>query len=298
VLLRAGDGYPPLFLVHGLGGGVVGYADLVAHLGGSFAVYGLNAAGLEDDAAPDPTIAAMAARYLRAIRTLQPHGPYRLGGYCYGGVVAFEMAQQLAAGGEAVPLLAIIEGTAPGARRDHGGAQLRPRLALALASLPFWWREYRTLGPDVLRRRVLRKVQACTPAGGPAPAGRLAEAPVDDDLSLLPARRQQLLAVHLRAIRSYTPGPYAGRALLFRGRDRTISQVLRGPLDPTLGWGRLARTVTVTAVPGAHRNVHLEPHAPALAAALTTYLVSPEGEIPLLPTERSKISLRLEPQHA
>ena len=99
VPLRQGESLPPLFLVHGLGGGVVGYADLVHHLPPGCAVYGLKAAGHDGEAEPDGTIEAMAARYLRAVRSIQPAGPYRLCGYCYGGVVAFEMARQLAADG-------------------------------------------------------------------------------------------------------------------------------------------------------------------------------------------------------
>ena len=80
----------------------------------------------------------MAAHYLEAIRTVQPTGPYRLGGYCYGGVVAFEMASQLRAAGEAVELVAILEGYAP---RSSRAKRLRwgPSVGISFVqNLPFW----------------------------------------------------------------------------------------------------------------------------------------------------------------
>ena len=63
---------------------------------------------------------------------------------------------------------------------------------------------------------------------------------------------------------------------IFRGRNRTISQVMTGPLDVDLGWSRLAAGVTAHEVEGAHRNIHLMPHVRSLAAVLSTYL-APTG---------------------
>ena len=278
VLLRPGDNVPPLFIVHGLGGGIVGYADLVHHLPPGYPIYGLKAVGLDSDAEPHATIEAMAAHYVQAVRSIQPAGPYRLCGYCYGGVVAFEMARQLAADGERQQLVAIIEGYAPG-WRAHPGAILHPeRLRLLAGNMPFWWRDYRALGSDVLRRRVARKLRPQGPAApnGCTPPHGMAQEILDDDLSLLPEYRQRLLEIHLLAIRSYAPTKYPGTVTIFRGRNRTISQVMTGPLDVDLGWSRLAAGVTVHEVEGAHRNIHLMPHVRSLAAVLSTYL-APAG---------------------
>ena len=279
VLLRAGDEFPPFFLVHGLGGGVVGYADLVQRLPPGCPIYGLQAAGHDGETTPDTTIEAMAARYRQAIHSVQRSGPYRLGGYCYGGIVAFELARQLAAAGGTPQLVAIIEGYAPGWRRRHTvhwRSLLSPqRLRLAACHMPFWWQEYRRLGPDVLRRRIVGKLQSpgrTTGEGGKTALGS-AQGLVDDDLSLLPAYRQQLLDAHLQALRCYTPAPYGGDIVLFRGRDLTVSQVMTEPLEANLGWCQLAGGVTLHRVNGAHRNLHLMPYAASLAAALAPYLV-------------------------
>jgi thioesterase domain-containing protein len=261
-------------------------------------VYGLKAAGLDDGAAPDSTIDAMAARYLVAVRTIQPHGPYRLCGYCYGGVVAFAMAQQLAGIGETVDLLGIIEGFAPGWRSERGPLWQPQRLRLLVGSLPFWWQDYRALRPGAIRRRFQRVLRAsasptaqstgpASPAGTAAEEGTqnwgtgacdtpgcgLAEDVVDDDLSMLPTDKRHLLEVHLRAIRKFAPLRYSGCITLFRSRRRSITDVLVRPLDVDLGWGRLAARITVHEVDGAHRNLHLMPHVRSLAAALGAYLV-------------------------
>jgi hypothetical protein len=88
----------------------------------------------------------------------------------------------------------------------------------------------------------------------------------------LPEYRRRLLEIHLCASRAYAPGKYPGNVTLFCSRNRTVSQTLTGPLERDLGWGELANCVTVHVVPGAHRNLHLMPYVPSLAAILATYL--------------------------
>ncbi len=257
---------------------------MVAHLPQGCAIYGLQAAGLDGEAPPDTSIEAMAARFVAAVRGVQGHGPYRLGGYCYGGVVAFEMARQLDALGEPSELVAIVEGFAPG-WRSRRGALLHPlRFRMLVSSLPFWWQEYRGLGTDTLRRRVVRRLRprrqvppaAMAAPGAPCAGGQkcqgLAQDLVDDDLSLLPEHRQHLMDVHIAAIRQYRPQPYGGELTVFRARQRTVSQVVEGPLEEDLGWSALGARVTVHEVEGAHRNVHLLPHVLSLASALAVYL--------------------------
>ncbi|ASS75391.1 hypothetical protein CIG75_10575 [Tumebacillus algifaecis] len=96
----------PLFLVHPIGGTAFCYAQLASLLQQDFAVYALQASGLA-------SVEAMAASYIAALRTEQPHGPYHLGGWSFGGVVAFEMARQLQASGEEVAMLALFDSFAP-----------------------------------------------------------------------------------------------------------------------------------------------------------------------------------------
>jgi thioesterase domain-containing protein/non-ribosomal peptide synthetase component F len=109
VAIQQGTRWPPLFLVHGAGGNVLIYRALARHLGSDQPCYGLQAQGLDGKQPVLTTIEDMAQVYLREIRNVQPQGPYFLGGYCMGGTVAFEIAQQLRALGESVALLAVID---------------------------------------------------------------------------------------------------------------------------------------------------------------------------------------------
>ena len=120
VPIQPGDAHSPFFCVHGFGGGVAGYGELARLLGPDQPVYGLQAKGVNGSESPDTEVEVMATRYIKAMRKLQPHGPYQVGGYCYGGVIAYEMARQIEMQGEEVALVAIFEGYAPlrGDNRD------------------------------------------------------------------------------------------------------------------------------------------------------------------------------------
>jgi len=76
--------------------------------------YGIESPGLEDRQEPDLPLEALASFYLESVRSVQASGPYALGGYSMGGVMAFEMARQLQAQGESVALLAILDAWSPG----------------------------------------------------------------------------------------------------------------------------------------------------------------------------------------
>ena len=116
VAIRAEGSQPPLFLVPGIGGNVICYGELARHLRPDQPLYGLQSRGIDEREEPLDRIESMATAYLTEIRRLQPRGPYRLGGTCFGGVVAYEMAQQLRAAGETVEALFLLE-TWPPPRR-------------------------------------------------------------------------------------------------------------------------------------------------------------------------------------
>jgi thioesterase domain-containing protein/acyl carrier protein len=99
----------PFFCMHGAGGTVLTYRDLSRHLGLDQPFYGLQSQGLDGVCPPLTTVEEMAALYVKEIRRVQPQGPYFLGGYCGGGTIAFEAAQQLQADGEHVALLALFD---------------------------------------------------------------------------------------------------------------------------------------------------------------------------------------------
>jgi len=100
---------PPFFCIHGGGGNVLIYRDLSKRLGPDQPFYGLQSQGLDGTRGYLSRIEDMAALYVKEIRSVQPNGPYLLGGYCMGGTVAYEMAQQLTAVGEDVAVLALFD---------------------------------------------------------------------------------------------------------------------------------------------------------------------------------------------
>ncbi len=109
VAIRPSGSRPAFFCFHGAGGNVLNYQKLSQHLGDDQPFYGLQSQGLDGNSQPLTTIEEMAALYVKHIRRVQANGPYFLGGYCMGGTVAYEVAQQLHASGETVALLAMLD---------------------------------------------------------------------------------------------------------------------------------------------------------------------------------------------
>ena len=100
---------PPLFLVHGLRGNVLTFYGLRHHIPGDQPLYGIQADGLDTGRASFASIPEMAEHYIKEMRSVQPVGPYFLGGFSAGGLVAYEMARQLHEAGERVPFLALFD---------------------------------------------------------------------------------------------------------------------------------------------------------------------------------------------
>ncbi|MFD0332647.1 thioesterase domain-containing protein [Streptomyces erythrogriseus] len=127
--LRAEGTATPLFCVHPGAGIAWRYTGLLPHLGGDQPVHGIQAAGLDGARPPAPDAAAMVAHYLDLVRQVQPHGPYRLLGWSYGGFVAHAMACALQRDGERVELLAMLDApsrTAPPTTPRRPNARSRP----------------------------------------------------------------------------------------------------------------------------------------------------------------------------
>jgi thioesterase domain-containing protein/acyl carrier protein len=113
VAIRATGSKPPLFCVHGGGFNILIYQDLANYLGPDYPVYGLQAQGLDGTAVLHGSFEEMAADYIKQMQTVQPNGPYLLGGVSNGGTIALEMAQQLRAQGHQVALLAMFDTYGP-----------------------------------------------------------------------------------------------------------------------------------------------------------------------------------------
>jgi phthiocerol/phenolphthiocerol synthesis type-I polyketide synthase E len=100
---------PPIFCMHGAGGNVLIYRELSELLGPDQPFYGLQSQGLDGSVPPLTKIEDMATLYVKEIRRVRPNGPYLIGGYCMGGTIAYEVAQQLRAQGQDVALLALFD---------------------------------------------------------------------------------------------------------------------------------------------------------------------------------------------
>ncbi len=113
VPLRSNGSRKPFFCVHGHRGQVGNLRSLSMHLSSEQPFYALQLEGLDKQIQPPTTMSEMANQYISEIRIVQNKGPYQLGGYCYGGLVAMEMARQLQQVGESVSLLALIDTKCP-----------------------------------------------------------------------------------------------------------------------------------------------------------------------------------------
>ncbi|HEV8197246.1 MAG TPA: thiamine pyrophosphate-requiring protein [Gemmatimonadales bacterium] len=229
VAIHPAGSRPPVFAVPGVGGNVLGYHDLAQLLGREQPFYGLQSRGLSGAEEPLRSIEEMAAAYLGEIRSVQPEGPYHLVGTCMGAVVAYEMAQQLRAGGDEVGLLALLEPRPPTETPRREFRPLRTRSALRLMGhrLRVYARTFAGLRGrqrfDYLRERlnVLRQMIAHRDVFRGHP----------EDFHLEVVRQANLAAVH-----RYQPRVYPGRAVLFLAQGRKIDS----EEDPRLRWQRLA----------------------------------------------------------
>ncbi|MGH7067092.1 MAG: thioesterase domain-containing protein [Acetobacteraceae bacterium] len=240
VLLKAGCGAPPVFLAPGWYGWPTTFGELARCMEIPGPIYGFRAPGLDGMEPPLARIEDFAERFLPAVRAVQPHGPYFLGGYSMGGLTAFELAQRLTGGGEEVALLALFD------------TYLCPR-RLALASKLAVWRRrfahhaaslkgkpWHALPPFVLAR--LRSligdlgIFARPSPGLPRPG----------DSWWTPAVQRVIEAGTAAAV-AYRPRFYPGTVTYFEARDNNAM-----PGYPDLTWQRLAAKFVIHLVDGNH----------------------------------------------
>ncbi|GAA3353913.1 hypothetical protein GCM10017744_009380 [Streptomyces antimycoticus] len=117
--LRARGSAAPLFFLHPGGGFSWCYSGLVRHLGADVPVYGVQARGLDGTGPLPASMDEMVEDYLARIRSVQPHGPYRLAGWSFGGLTAQALARPDAKGGRGGRELAVLDSYPPGEHSDH-----------------------------------------------------------------------------------------------------------------------------------------------------------------------------------
>jgi amino acid adenylation domain-containing protein len=275
VPFRAEGSKPPLFFIAGLGGNVVNF-EFVSRRLPDRPVYGVETQGLNSNGEVLSNVEEMASTYLTEICRVQPQGPYSLVGYSFGGILAFEMAQQLRSMGQDVAFLGLLDT----AEWRYNRQQLDELSVLNRFGLKYGSTlKQIILGPE--RRKVLvnrlkatfeqRKLAAMRSAGRHAPA------------SVASVEHRNYFA-----LTQYVPRHYKGELQLFRCTDNSP---LRGN-DATLGWSKLCSAVTVRPIEGDHESLTASRFAPLLAEQLAQALAVVEGESTIKSGKRKNLSRR------
>ncbi|MET0626347.1 MAG: thioesterase domain-containing protein, partial [Pyrinomonadaceae bacterium] len=260
VKLQGEGAQTPFFCVHPGGGGVFRYLALARQLGTDRPFYAFQSAGLDDDTQQAATgVEEMAARYVEEMLGVQPRGPYLIGGWSFGGLVAFEMSRQLAARGEEVALLALLDTMPPdpkSKRMKEDDPVLLSSFVLDLGlpreALLARAGELKKLGPEARLSFVLAEAKG---AGVVPPDVTLADV----------QRLWRVFISNWRAQQSYRAQPSATRITLF--------QAAVAPPPPRRKraprWDDFtAAGVELYTAPGDHYTMVDEPHVRALAALL------------------------------
>jgi amino acid adenylation domain-containing protein len=252
---------PPLFLAHPGGGHVVCYRALAVLLAMEQPVYALQPRGVEDGGrTPLETVEEMAAFYVEAIRARWPRGPYRLGGWSFGGLLAWEMARQLAAAGHEVDVLALLDTAAHDERViSYDPGDPADVVWHTVAGIAGYGAAARV---DVASLRGLEgRAQALAMIRGVGLPQLVPESRVDDVMALTVVR-----AANLRAQTAYVARPYPGPLTYFRTSG---SEDAEGRSPGAEFWGALALGgATVHDVGGTHGTILHEPYVQKVAAAL------------------------------
>jgi amino acid adenylation domain-containing protein len=237
---------PPLYLVPPAARTALIFYDLARRLGGARPIVGIHHQGMEGRLPPHRRVEQMACHYVAAIRARQPAGPYFLGGQCFGGIVAFEMARQLRGQGAAVALLAILDTLGPPHEKARGvGVRISDAARATARSLAHWLR----------------------------PGLRTSHRPTAPH-EVWVAR---VFSAHRVARQSYVPdSPFDGTISFFRTRDTKLTT------DRRAAWSRLtSQPLRVIEVPGQHFREQdgflFEPHVRVLADRLTECLAQAQA---------------------
>jgi amino acid adenylation domain-containing protein len=260
VAIQPGGKRRPLFLIHPAGGHVFPYVHLANRLGSNQPCYGLQARGLEEGQEPHKRIEEMAAFYIDAVRTVQAKGPYLLGGWSMGGVVAFEMAQQLHALGENTALLALLDTRIPSAHEEFTDDNFEVTLLVDFIRYFGLSLDPKDSLSRLSKHELLERVLEHAKRAGLVPS----------DIEVSHAQPFiELCKADFRATQNYVLHQYPGRITLFKAREE-LAEALS---DPTLGWSEWASGgVKVEVVPGNHATMVYKPQVEVLAEKLRTLL--------------------------
>ena len=273
VAMDAGGGAsqsnPPFFLVAGMFGNVLNLRHLAALVGTDRPFYGVQARGLYGDEQPHETFEEMAAAYLAEIRTVQPTGPYLIGGFSGGGITAFEMAQQLIAAGEEVSILLMLDSILPVLPDLTTLDRLKVQwIRLRRRGLGYLWEWARNRAKWQLEQLELRFGGQALPEQG------------EEEFHNVAIER-----AFRAALPRYTMKPYSGPLHLFRpalnreyelGGNRVLNHDKQFIWTDN-GWGDWVDSIDVSEMPGDHDSMVLEPNVRVMASKLRELLGESSG---------------------
>ncbi|KAB8332532.1 amino acid adenylation domain-containing protein [Scytonema tolypothrichoides VB-61278] len=250
---------PPFFCIHPLGGEILCYRPLALHLGQDQPFYGIQPQGLDGKLPPLNRIEDMAALYIQEIKTIQPTGPYFLGGYSLGGMIAYEMAQQLYSQGETVDILAMLDTCRPGSTKR---SSFLKRMLLHFENLlqqgPTYLSQklvgWSLWGKYTVQEKYMRVLGIKEPL-------------TEDDKHI------EIMNANVEALSTYIFQSYPGPMLLLRTSDKSRTDAVGDQYDPQFGWGELVTGgVDTHQIPGSHLSFLHEPNVRVLAEKLKEYL--------------------------
>lgn len=265
---------PPLFLVHARWGDILSYRRLVKHFkDDDQPIYGIRALGFDGKVAPINDIKMMASFYNEEIQKIFPAGPFYLGGYSFGGMIAFEMAQQLVANGKQVALLAMFDTVL----LDRLPADLQPtrlqrigngfmRLLLAVGK---WLR--------ISTEKKAERFKDVSGAAGDWAKAKLSgkrfispgEIEGEERIAAMPESFRKVHEANATAEKAYIARPYPGKVTLFNVRERQWSDWI----NPVPLWKKLAvGGIESISVSGKHYSILDEPYVSDLAEKLEAVL--------------------------
>ncbi|HVU96082.1 MAG TPA: amino acid adenylation domain-containing protein [Puia sp.] len=260
VLLGAAGDAPPVFIVPGSGGMSDDFWQLTNALEARYTVYGINMQGTESDEVPLSSIEEIAAVQNKWIKSIQPGGPYRLVGYCYGTNIAYEMARQLEAEGLPVSWVSLLDGSAGIGRADMPTDDgFDPILRLMLD----YFQSFHILSPPYPEWVMgLRGELTGLPLTG------ITDRVCQLIQPRLPGKEEVVrflcrlvnLRVHNALIRYRPGGEISGELLVFRAMDGDWEQE-----DELLGWGSRSKNVKLFYLPGDHGAIANGENSKAIA---------------------------------
>jgi len=251
VPIKSQGNKPPLFCIHPSGGNVLCYQDLAYQLDLDRPVYGLQSFGLNPEKQPHTSIEQMASYYIQAIQTVQSHRPYFILGWSLGGIVAFEMAQQLSRQGEEIAFLASVDSDPLFTTSELENDDAVLMVWLLAEELEPCLSEIKQLAPQEKLLYLLDK------------AKQKNLVPEDFDLTEV----QHLLEINklnILALGKYQPQLYSGAMIVIQASETDT--------DLALVWNEFVEKVDAHVIPGNHYNIVRPPQVQILAQILQKYL--------------------------